>query len=285
EDPRYIVSLGEYDISGGEIKVWIPYLLREDPDDPQRRVALPVAGASGIEPFTIGRLDSIRVGSPGGPEPANLPEDGEGAVEPPARITLSRIEFGQPAGQKHYWANREQWGTTVEIEKGRSLALGADREEGYPLDLAALTEEQKEDIVMTDWNFFTTVSSGPSDGPRFYPDHEYWYWDDGFKITDPDYGRTIGIWRLNGNDIEVKLTHHEMKTYDGEGSLLKTTLVEIEGTDWETVGSLESIRIRVLVDDEGKWLHSGRITLKHHRDGVLFDKEADYWSMGGILMH
>ncbi|MDR1894534.1 MAG: hypothetical protein LBQ61_07615, partial [Spirochaetales bacterium] len=317
EDPRYIVSLGYYSITGGFIKVQITHLVREDAEDPRRHVALPLPRAREI---IIGRIDTIRLGSSGspleeneevslepGPEsgeeevsesPESLPGEGgaaedfpggaggeslereEGVRDIPARITLSRIEFGQVMSLENCWAYGKHGGTPGDF--------GADREEGYPLDLAALSQEQKEKLLRTQWALFAIMGEWQGSAPSFRADYRYMAWDSGLSAADPYYQTTVGTWRLAGNDIEVKLSYYDRgRRPEGQAALPPEQLrIAIEDADWVVVGSLESIRVRPQAENlegSGTFLHSGKISLRHYRNGVLSDGERDFWATAELV--
>jgi hypothetical protein len=166
-------------------------------------------------------------------------------------------------------------------------------QEGYPLNLAALSQEEREDFLAgywveqpDQWKDRITAPVGPThDFDRTYG---YDYCDEGLWQSDPYYYEFGGVWRFNGSLIEVKLMNRlvsDLAKEEGpDGSLQfppekKITHIPIPDAEWQTLGSLESVRLGLVNDTNGTLeVEPARISLRYFHNGRLSEETKFYWT-------
>ena len=167
--------------------------------------------------------------------------------------------------------------------------------EGEPLPLDSMTIEEKEAFLLAVWDiFFPTPNENW--GHRFRPDYVYRYVDHSAEATRARYYHTDGIWRIEGNTIQVQLSQYVM--YDEEPvevvpgiwqrssdrfSVSGHTEVPITDDTWHTIGTLESVRVGLVLMhpfEDRLAEFPPTIRLRPLFQDQVLDEEVRYWGVG-----
>ena len=164
--------------------------------------------------------------------------------------------------------------------------------EGEPLPLDSMTIEEKKAFLSTAWEiFFPTPNENW--GHQFKLDGAYTYWDHSAKAKQERFWLTEGLWRIDDDLIQVQLSQYVM--YDEEPvevepgiwqrssdrfSVSGHTEVPITDDTWHTIGTLESVRVGLVLmhpfnDELAEFPPTIRLR-PLFQDQVL-DEEVRYW--------
>lgn len=153
--------------------------------------------------------------------------------------------------------------------------------EGVLLVIETLSDEEKEDFLSGVWDLFFPTPAG-NWGHRFRDNYVYRYVDLSPEAKEQRYWYTDGVWRIAGNEIQVKLTSYRMSDRDavempfGLGYPPDTEYITVlvEDDAWHTIGTMESIRTGIVRDG---WEFPPRITLRPLRFDRVLDEEYHYY--------
>ena len=179
--------------------------------------------------------------------------------------------------------------------------------EGEPLPLDSMTIEEKEAFLFDSvtpekgefpsaaWEiFFPTPNENW--GHQFEADGAYSYWDHSAEAIRARYYYTDGIWRIEGNTIQVQLSRYVM--YDEEPvevepgiwqrssdrfSVSGRTEVPITDDTWHTIGTLESVRVGLVLMhpfEDRLAEFPPTIRLRPLFQDQVLDEEVRYWGVG-----
>ncbi len=156
-----------------------------------------------------------------------------------------------------------------------------DNLEGTPLDIDSMSDEEKESFLTGTWYiFFPTPNQNW--GHDFQQDQNYEYWDHSPKAMQQRYRYTDGMWRIDGDAIQVKMATYQIADRDmvedifgfGFPSDTEYSNVFVEDDTWHTIGTLESIRTGIVRDG---WELPPRITLHPLLFDQVLDEEKYYY--------
>ena len=162
--------------------------------------------------------------------------------------------------------------------------------EGEPLPLDSMTIEEKEGFLLAVWDiFFPTPNENW--GHRFRPDYVYRYVDHSAEATRARYYYTDGIWRIEGNMIQVQLSQYVM--HDEEAVEVVPdiwriptssghTEVPITDDTWHTIGTLESVRVGLVLMhpfEDRLAEFPPTIRLRPLFQDQVLDEEVRYWGV------
>ena len=175
--------------------------------------------------------------------------------------------------------------------------------EGEPLPLDSMTIEEKEGFLFDSvtpekgefpsaaWEiFFPTPNENW--GHQFEADGAYTYWDHSAEAIQARYYYTDGIWRIEGNTIQVQLSQYAM--HDEEAvevvpdiwripASSGDTEVPITDDTWHTIGTLESVRVGLVLMhpfEDRLAEFPPTIRLRPLFQDQVLDEEVRYWGVG-----
>ncbi len=168
--------------------------------------------------------------------------------------------------------------TESEVDTGLSINPSQETKpkkaasDGQFLNCDLLSETEKEQFLIGAWDiYFPTPNSNW--GHRFLVDYTYKYVDFSRKALLQRYWYTDGLWRIVGNDIQIKILSYRMSDRDAVNDEIgfgfpdgaQYITVPIQDDNWYTIGTLESIAVGII--KEGL-VFPPRIAL----NPILFDK-------------
>ncbi|GHV92149.1 hypothetical protein AGMMS50268_26520 [Spirochaetia bacterium] len=166
----------------------------------------------------------------------------------------------------------------AKLQQSREERLSRpDNDVGVPLELAGFTQDDKYKYLCSKWeHIYPLPNTAPHWAYMFYEDGDFTYLEWTNENKKKGYVTSSGQWRLNGNNIEICITGYEKTNKEaifenGELSFpgdIERVFHEVTDTDWETIGSLESVRTGLI--------KSGRdIVDRIELQQLFFDRKSD----------
>lgn len=161
------------------------------------------------------------------------------------------------------------------------LRMNQDSEEAGSVVVEKHENELQDAIIVGVWNIFYP-SPNLNWGHRFRSGGSYRYVDHTMRAKNERYLLSDGEWRIEGNDIQVRITSYIIADKDpmqddigyGFPSDVNYITVEVEEPNWQIIGSLESIQKDIV--NNGTEMPP-RITLHPIRFDQVLDEEVHYW--------
>lgn len=162
--------------------------------------------------------------------------------------------------------------------------------EGEPLPFDSMTIEEKEGFLSTSWEiFFPTPNENW--GHQFEADGAYTYWDHSAEAKQERFWLTEGLWRIDDDLIQVQLSQYVM--YDEEAVEVVPdiwripassghTEVPITDDTWHTIGTLESVRVGLVLMhpfEDRLAEFPPTIRLRPLFQDQVLDEEVRYWGV------
>jgi len=125
--------------------------------------------------------------------------------------------------------------------------------EGTPLDIDLMSDDEKKIYLTGIWMLFFPTPE-PNWGYQFRENGSLLYVDNSEEALKQRYRFTDGEWRIVGNEIQVKMLAYRVADRDPVEDIIGLNFPEdtqyitvpVEDDTWHTIGTLESVRTRIV---------------------------------------
>ncbi len=177
--------------------------------------------------------------------------------------------------------NQPELIASTETQKDNTPVPATGSLDGSLMDVAVLNDEERSSYLTGVWDLFYPTPAG-NWGHRFRENGVYRYVDFSREALEERYWYTDGEWRIEGDEIQVKIVSYRISDRDAEEDVLgfrfppdaKFITVPVDDNSWHSIGTIKSVRIGIV---QNGLEYPPRITLRPLRFDRVLDKEFHYY--------